>query len=76
MLKNLRLLREESGMSQRQLADRIGVSQQSINKYENHNVEPDIGALIRMATAFPPRWTILSAVPKSGARSRRRPHTT
>lgn len=52
MLKNLRLLREESGMSQRQLADRIGVSQQSINKYENHNVEPDIGALIRMADCF------------------------
>lgn len=52
MLKNLRLLREEKGMSQKQLADCIGVSQQSINKYENHNVEPDIGALIRIADCF------------------------
>ena len=52
MLKNLRLLREEKGMSQKQLADCIGVSQQSINKYENHNVEPDISALIRIADCF------------------------
>jgi len=52
MLKNLRLLREEAGLSQKQLADRIGVSQQSINKYENHNVEPDIATLMRMADCF------------------------
>lgn len=52
MLKNLRLLREERGMSQKQLADYIGVSQQSINKYENHNVKPDIGVLMRIADCF------------------------
>ena len=40
------------GISQKQLAETIGVSQQSINKYENHNIEPDIGTLIRMAEYF------------------------
>ena len=52
MLKNLKALRDEGGISQRQLAEAIGVSQQSINKYENHNIEPDIGTLIRIADYF------------------------
>lgn len=52
MLKNLKQLREERGISQKQLADCIGVSQQSINKYENHDVEPDIHTLIRIADYF------------------------
>ncbi len=52
MLKNLRILREKTNISQRQLAEAIGVSQQSINKYENHNIEPDIGTLIRIADYF------------------------
>ena len=52
MLKNLKQLREEAGITQKQLADCIGVSQQSINKYENHDVEPDIATLIRMADYF------------------------
>ena len=42
MLKNIKKLRIGKGLSQQQLADIIGVSQQSINKYENHNVEPNI----------------------------------
>lgn len=52
MLKNLRKLREEKGVTQKQLADIISVSQQSINKYENHNIEPDIDTLIKMADYF------------------------
>lgn len=52
MLKNLRKLRDEAGVTQKQLADAIGVSQQSINKYENHNIEPDIRTLIRIADFF------------------------
>lgn len=52
MLKNLKTLRDEAGISQKQLAETIGVSQQSINKYENHNIEPDIDTLIRMADYF------------------------
>lgn len=52
MLEVLKKLREESGITQKQLADAIGVSQQSINKYENHNIEPDIETLIRIADYF------------------------
>jgi len=52
MIKNLKELRNKSRVSQKQLADVIGVSQQSINKYENHNIEPDIASLISMADFF------------------------
>lgn len=52
MVKNLKLLRNRKSISQQQLADIIGVSQQSINKYENHNVEPDIETLIKIADYF------------------------
>ena len=52
MLENLKKLREEAGISQKQLAECIGVSQQSINKYENHNIEPDIETMIRIADYF------------------------
>jgi len=52
MLVNLRKLREEASISQKALAEAVGVSQQSINKYENHNIEPDIETLIRMSDFF------------------------
>ena len=52
MLTNLKKLREEANISQKALADAIGVSQQSVNKYENHNIEPDIETLIRIADFF------------------------
>lgn len=52
MLVNLKKLREEIGVSQRALADAVGVSQQSINKYENHKIEPDIETLVRIADFF------------------------
>lgn len=52
MVKNLKELRNQKHISQQQLADIIGISQQSINKYENHSVEPDIDTLIRLAKYF------------------------
>lgn len=52
MLPNLKKLRMEYGISQQRLADAIHVSQPSINKYENHNIEPDFEILIRMADYF------------------------
>ncbi|MBR6473989.1 MAG: helix-turn-helix transcriptional regulator, partial [Lachnospiraceae bacterium] len=36
MIKNLKSLRKEKGISQKSLGEVIGVSQQSINKYENY----------------------------------------
>ena len=38
MVKNLKYLRTRYGISQQQLAEIAGVSQQSVNKYENHNI--------------------------------------
>lgn len=52
MVTNLKRLREEAGVSQQTLAAAIGVSQQSINKYENHKIEPDIDTLIKIADYF------------------------
>lgn len=45
----MRLLK---GISQQRLADVVGVSQQAINKYENHGAEPDIYILIKLADYF------------------------
>lgn len=52
MVKNLRQLRCKRGISQQQLAETIGFSQQAINKYENHKIEPDIETLIKLADFF------------------------
>ena len=52
MIKNLKKLRTEKGVSQQQLASVIGISQQSVNKYENHNIEPDIFTLCALADYF------------------------
>ncbi len=52
MLKNLKDLRKKFNVSQQALGNAIGVTQQSINKYENHNVEPDIYTLKLLADYF------------------------
>lgn len=52
MIENLKLLRNKKGISQQHLADAIGSTQQSINKYENHKIEPDIATLISIAQYF------------------------
>lgn len=52
MIANLKKLRIKKGISQQSLADAIGTSQQSINKYENHKIEPDITTLIKIADYF------------------------
>ena len=52
MLPRIKQLRQEKGISQQALADAIGVSQPSINKYENHGIEPDIALLRQMADYF------------------------
>lgn len=52
MLKNLKALRMEYGISQQKLADAIYVTQPSINKYENHDIEPEIEILKLLADYF------------------------
>jgi transcriptional regulator with XRE-family HTH domain len=48
----IKMLREESKISQQKLADAIGMSQSSVNDYENRRTEPDIATLIRIADYF------------------------
>ena len=52
MIKNLRLLREEKGLSQQKLAEMLNTSQQTIFKYEKTASEPDISTLVQMADIF------------------------
>ncbi len=49
MMKNLRAARKRSGLSQRDLAKGLGLSQQAIHKYENGIAEPDLMMLSRIA---------------------------
>lgn len=52
MVKNLRLLREEKGLSQQALAEMLNISQQAVFKYEKSSNEPDISTLIKLADIF------------------------
>ena len=52
MVKNLKKLRNERGISQQALAQELGLTQQSINKFENHKIEPEIATLILLADYF------------------------
>ena len=52
MIRNLKRLRDEAGLSQKKLADALKINQQSINGYENRNNEPDIEMLINIAEYF------------------------
>lgn len=52
LVKNLRAMREEKGVSQQKVADAIGSNQQSIHRYENGDYEPDIQTLTLLADYF------------------------
>ena len=52
MLTNLKVLRKEADISQQRLGDAVNISQQSINQYENRDVEPDIANLKKLADYF------------------------
>ena len=51
-MKRLTLLRKEKGLSQVELSKELGISQQSISKYENGTREPDNKTLINIANYF------------------------
>lgn len=52
MLPNLKKLRNERGITQQYLGISVGISQQSINQYENNSIEPDIFTLSKLADYF------------------------
>ena len=51
-MKNLKLLRDEKGVSRQKVAEAIISSQQSIHRYENGDYEPDISTLTSLADYF------------------------
>lgn len=50
--ENLYRLRRENGLTQEQLANMLGVSFQSVSKWENKQGYPDIELLPRIASYF------------------------
>ncbi|MBR5756923.1 MAG: helix-turn-helix transcriptional regulator [Firmicutes bacterium] len=52
MLNNLKYLRQLRNMSQQELAEIAGCSQQAIDKYENGLAEPGLETLIKLSDVF------------------------
>lgn len=51
-MENLKKLRLERNLSQQKLAEAIGLSQQTITKYENGKTQPDFQTLMTLAEFF------------------------
>ena len=52
MLMRIRELRKSTGMQQRQLADRMGVAQNTISNWETERTYPDIISVIKMSDIY------------------------
>ena len=50
--ENLFELRRKAGLSQEELADRIGVSRQAVGKWENAAAVPELDKLIALSEVF------------------------
>lgn len=48
-IKELRIVR---GMNQVELAEKLGVSKQSVSNWENDNIQPSIEMLVKIARIF------------------------
>ena len=49
---NIKRLRTEKGMTQKNLADKLFVSAQAVSRWENDEVEPSLGTIAEMAKIF------------------------
>lgn len=52
MKNHLKLLRAERGWSQNELAERLGVSRQTINAIENERYDPSLPLAFQIARVF------------------------
>ena len=50
--KNLRDVRQISGMTQEEVASRVGLTRQAISSYESGRTEPDLDMLIKLAGLY------------------------
>lgn len=55
MKNRLRLLRAERGWSQAELAERLGVSRQTVNSIETERYEPSLSLAFKVARLFSQR---------------------
>ena len=46
---NIKKVREEKGLTQEQLAERLNVTRQAVSNWENEKTQPDIETLDRIA---------------------------
>ena len=49
---NIKKLRLQHGMTQKNLADKLFVSAQAVSRWENDEVEPSIGTILELAKIF------------------------
>lgn len=50
--ENLRLLRQNTGMTQEQVAQKIGLTRQALSSYESGRTRPDIEMLMKLAEVY------------------------
>ena len=50
--ERLMILRKQAGLSQEQLADRLGVTRQSVSKWESGTALPELVKLISLSEMF------------------------
>lgn len=50
--ERIRELRIASGFSQVELAEKLGVSKQSVSNWENDNIQPSIEILVKISRTF------------------------
>lgn len=50
--QRIRLLRRARNMSQVELANRLGVTKQSVSNWENDNIQPSVEMLMKLADVF------------------------
>ena len=50
--RRIRLLRLARNMNQVELANRLGVTKQSVSNWENDNIQPSIEMLMKLAAVF------------------------
>lgn len=49
---NLKRLRKENNLSQEELAEKLGVSRQSVSKWESNSAYPEMDKLIQISNMF------------------------
>ena len=52
LAENLKKIRKEHNLSQEQLAEQLGVSRQSVSKWESNQAYPEMDKVIQLAKMF------------------------